>query len=238
MSNLKSTKRQSWLALIADDDPYAIDLVTTALDELGLRFVFASDGAEAVRLCGQQLPDIAILDGVMPQMRGTEVCSAIKSMPGGEYVPVMVLTALDSVNERVRALDGGADDYLIKPYHLEELRARVTSLLRIRELTLSLIEKNAQLTEVQEIMLQQERQLVVSQLAGTAAHQLGQPITAMLLNCHLLNELPKEDSRAKKALEAITLDLKRMSQLIEKLKDARAAKTEVYHSQHEILEIE
>ena len=224
--------------LVADDDPDARGVVCAALSTLGLTPLEACDGAQAAQLCGEVIPDMAILDLNMPGLKGTEVCTRIRKLPGGELIPIIMLTANDRVQDKVLAFQEGVDDYLTKPFHYQELQARVRALLRVRELNLRLAEKNERLEEIQEMLLQQERQVVLSQLAGTAAHQLGQPLSAIILNCYLLQNLSPSDLKYQKALSAITQDAKRMAEMLEKLKGANAAKTAAYHNDMRILDIE
>ncbi len=224
--------------LIADDDADTRAIVGSAIQMLGHDFIEAGDGAQALSLATQVKIDLAILDVMMPEMHGTAVCEGIKKLEGGEFIPVLMLTARDSVKDKVTALEGGADDYLTKPFHYQELQARIKALLRVRELNLRLREKNTELQAMQEKLVQQERQILVAQLAGTAAHQLGQPLSAIMLNCHLIETLPLGDERSKKALSAIKQDAKRMAELIEKLRNADASKTASYHGKTAILNID
>jgi signal transduction histidine kinase len=90
---------------------------------------------------------------------------------------------------------------------------------------------------MQEKVVEQERQLVVGQLAGTAAHQLGQPLSAILLNCYLLENLPKSDSKFIGALQSIKNDAKRMAEMIDQLRGVDASKKEGYYGNTEILSL-
>ena len=110
--------------------------------------------------------------------------------------------------------------------------------MRIRELNVSLSEKNDQLKAMQEKLVAQERAAVVNQLAGTAAHKLGQPLAAIMLNIHLVEKFKPQDEQYQKALSAIKLDSKKMAELIEKLRAADAGKMQSYHGKTEILDIE
>ena len=224
--------------LLADDDADTRAIVGSAIQMLGHDFVEAGDGAQALLLAKQVRIDLAILDVMMPEMNGNEVCEGIKKMEGGEFIPVLMLTARDSVKDKVSALEGGADDYLTKPFHYQELQARIKALLRVRDLNLRLREKNIELQAMQEKLVQSERQILVAQLAGTAAHQLGQPLSAIMLNCHLIETLPLGDDRSKKALASIKQDTKRMAEMIEKLRTADASKTSAYHGKTAILNID
>ena len=225
------------VALIADDDADALNLVRIGVTAMGFQIVEAHNGNEAIAQYDQHAPDIAILDLMMPGKSGSEVCQHIRASESGALVPVMILTACEKMENKVEAFDGGADEYLTKPFHFEELRARVRALLRMRELNLSLHEKNRQLMAAQEKIVEQERRLLVGQLAGTAAHQLGQPLSAIMLNCHLIDRLPAGDERAVKALAAIKQDAQRMVQLIEKLRNADPQRKEQYYADTDILDL-
>jgi len=223
------------LILVADDDDDARAIVAIGISALGYRVVEARDGIEAVEAFIEQRPAMAVLDMNMPGLTGSEVCKRIKGAEGGALVPVLMLTANETVQDKVSAFEGGVDDYLTKPFHLEELQARTKALLRVRDLNVRLAEKNAELVTMQEKLVQQERQTVVSQLAGTAAHQLGQPLSAIMLNCHLLERLPATDERYQKALQAVKADAKRMAEMIERLRAVDAKKIEQYHGEERIL---
>ncbi|MDT5153800.1 MAG: two-component system, OmpR family, response regulator MprA [Mycobacterium sp.] len=98
----------------------------------GYSVVLAQDGLEALEMIGSDRPDALVLDVMMPRLDGLEVCRQLRST--GDDLPILVLTARDSVSERVAGLDAGADDYLPKPFALEELLARMRALLRRRVL--------------------------------------------------------------------------------------------------------
>jgi DNA-binding response OmpR family regulator len=224
--------------LVADDDSDARAIVAIGVSALGFEVMEARDGTEALQVFTDRHPDLAVLDMNMPGLTGSEVCKAIKESESGALIPVLILTANETVRDKVSAFEGGVDDYLTKPFHLEELQARIKALLRVRELNVRLAEKNKELVAMQEKLVQHERQVVVSQLAGTAAHQLGQPLSAIMLNCHLLERLPSTDERFQKALHAVKADAKRMAELIERLRGVDAKKTEAYHGEARILNLE
>src|SRR5581483_10907632 len=116
--------------LVVDDDPKITQLLRRALSLEGYTVQTASSGAAAIEELQAHQPDLVILDILMPGMDGLEVCRRIRST--GD-TPVLLLTAKDDVADRVRGLDSGADDYLVKPFALEELLARVRALLRRHE---------------------------------------------------------------------------------------------------------
>ena len=216
MSN--ETKRH---ILIVDDDADTRAIVSGTLSVLGVDTSQAASGKEALQhFESNGLPDVVVLDVMMPDMTGFEVCKAFKEIPGAELVPVIMLTAKDSVKDIVLGLDGGAEDYLTKPFHYEELQARVRALLRVRELNLHLQQKNEELAAMQEKLVAKERQALVGELAGAAAHELGQPLAAILLNIHLMEKLASFEGQSEQALNAVKNDVKRMKSIVEDLQNA------------------
>jgi two-component system, OmpR family, response regulator MprA len=115
--------------LVVDDERAVRESLRRALELQGYEVELASDGAEALaRLAADGQPDAVVLDILMPGVDGLEVCRQIRRR--GNSVPVLMLTARDAVGDRVEGLDAGADDYLVKPFALEELLARIRALLR------------------------------------------------------------------------------------------------------------
>jgi two-component system response regulator MprA len=114
--------------LVVDDDRRLAASIRRALAYEGYRVSLAEDGPAALRSARESLPDLVILDVMMPGMDGAEVCRRLRA--GSVSLPIMMLTARDSIGDRVIGLDGGADDYLVKPFAYDELVARVRALLR------------------------------------------------------------------------------------------------------------
>ncbi|MGW5364427.1 response regulator transcription factor [Actinopolymorpha pittospori] len=114
--------------LVVDDDDAVRLALSRALARDGHEVAEAADGTAALEALGGGRPDAVILDVLMPEPNGLEVCRRIRAR--GDRVPILMLTARDLVEDRVAGLDAGADDYLVKPFALEELRARVRALLR------------------------------------------------------------------------------------------------------------
>lgn len=117
--------------LVIDDDEKITSMLRRGLAFEGYDVHTARNGAEGLSTVMTADPDLIILDVMMPQMDGFEVCRRLRE--GGSAVPVLMLTAKDEVENRVKGLDTGADDYLVKPFALEELLARVRALLRRKE---------------------------------------------------------------------------------------------------------
>src|SRR3954468_6063370 len=114
--------------LVVDDEPHVRDAVERALELDGYDVDQAGDGHEALRQVAAEPPDVVVLDVSMPAPAGLQVCRRMRS--DGDRTPILMLTARDAIGDRVSGLDAGADDYLVKPFALDELLARVRALLR------------------------------------------------------------------------------------------------------------
>jgi two-component system response regulator MprA len=114
--------------LVVDDDRTLRDAVRRALTLGGYEVRVAEGGYEGLARVTETRPDAIVLDVLMPDIDGLEVCRRLRS--DGDRTPILMLTARDAVNDRVAGLDAGADDYLVKPFDVEELKARVRALLR------------------------------------------------------------------------------------------------------------
>jgi two-component system response regulator MprA len=114
--------------LIVDDDQNILNMLKRALNYEGYQVIMANNGRDALQLLGQMLPDLVILDVMMPKMDGWEVCREIRKTY--DKLPIIMLTAKDEVENRIKGLDLGADDYVVKPFHLDELLARVRTNIR------------------------------------------------------------------------------------------------------------
>jgi two-component system response regulator MprA len=114
--------------LIVDDDRPLRDAVRRALSLAGYDVETSPSGGDALTRLGTTVPDAVVLDVGLPDLDGLEVCRRLRA--GGERVPVLMLTARDAVEDRIDGLDAGADDYLVKPFDIGELQARLRALLR------------------------------------------------------------------------------------------------------------
>jgi two-component system, OmpR family, response regulator MprA len=116
--------------LVIDDDPKIRSVVRRGLVYEGFRVVDAGTGEEGLEKARDQMPDLVVLDVMLPGIDGLEVCRRLRG--AGDEVSILMLTARDEVKDRVEGLETGADDYLVKPFSFEELLARVRALLRRR----------------------------------------------------------------------------------------------------------
>ncbi|WP_063747814.1 MULTISPECIES: response regulator transcription factor [Actinomadura] len=114
--------------LVVDDEPAVRESLSSSLEFEGYRVAGAADGVMALDQVEKEAPDLVVLDVLMPRMDGLTTCRRLRAL--GATMPVLMLTARDMVGDRVTGLDAGADDYLAKPFELDELLARVRALLR------------------------------------------------------------------------------------------------------------
>ena len=116
--------------LIAEDDGAIITLLRYNLEREGYRVLEAQDGEEALLVAAEEQPDLVVLDWMLPQLSGIEVCRRLRGRQETRNVPIIMLTARGEESDRIRGLDTGADDYLTKPFSMTELLARLRAVLR------------------------------------------------------------------------------------------------------------
>ncbi|MEM7345583.1 MAG: EAL domain-containing protein [Chloroflexota bacterium] len=162
---MAESDREKRTILIADDEVANLRLLSLYLDNAGFNVLTAEDGLESVRLAKTDRPDLILLDIMMPDLNGIETCYQLKQDPETKDIPVIFMTALADTEDKVRGLEAGAVDYLIKPAQRAEILARVNTHLTIRDLQKNLIDRNLQL-EVEII----ERKQAEKQLYHQAFH--------------------------------------------------------------------
>jgi two-component system, OmpR family, phosphate regulon response regulator PhoB len=118
------------LVLLVEDEPAQREVLSYNLAAEGFRVTTAVDGDEAMLLVGEEVPDLILLDWMLPNLSGIEVCRRLKLRPETRAVPIIMLSARTEEVDRVRGLETGADDYIVKPYSVAELIARVRAALR------------------------------------------------------------------------------------------------------------
>ena len=193
--------------LIVDDDEVSRETIATALARENVQLAFAASGAEALSTVAAGRVDLVLLDVMMPGMDGFEVCRRLKSDPALAPIPVILVTALDSPKDLLRGLDAGAEEFVSKPVHRTELRARVRSMLRVKR-------NYEQMRELSERMLRLHRQRDV--LTSFLVHDFKNPLAVIAMNAAvcLKRELPPpirqslaDVAGAASLLERMVLDL-------------------------------
>ncbi len=119
--------------LIVDDEPLNVDYLEQELEDLGYETVSAANGAEALEKVASERPDLVLLDVMMPVMDGFTACRRLKEDEATRLIPVVIMTALDAIDDRVKGIEAGADDFLTKPVDERELVARIRTALRHKQ---------------------------------------------------------------------------------------------------------
>jgi signal transduction histidine kinase len=166
--------------LVVDDDARGRRLLEGYLSGAGYRVTTCDGGEAALASIQREVPDVVLLDVMMPEITGYEVCRRIKLSPRTRLCQVMLVTALDGTPDRVQGLDAGADDYVSKPVRREEFLAKVRALLRARRLLLELEQARA------DLALRNEELQLKKTLAQTLVHDLKNPLSSILGNLDLL----------------------------------------------------
>src|SRR5580700_8213357 len=148
--------------LIVDDVPANVDVVLGFLNEAGYRVLVSDGGYRALEQLALTVPDIILLDLMMPGLDGIETCLRIKANQHWSQIPVIMMTAADELSKKLAAFAAGAVDFVTKPVQPEEVQARVQTHLQLRELQKSLEQKNQELAEEIELRLDAEKQLETS----------------------------------------------------------------------------
>jgi two-component system phosphate regulon response regulator PhoB len=116
--------------LVVEDEDALAALLQYNLDKEGYRVAIATDGEEALMQIDEQMPDLVVLDWMLPKVSGVEVCRRLRARAETRSLPIIMLTARGEETDRIRGLDTGADDYVVKPFSMSELAARIRAVLR------------------------------------------------------------------------------------------------------------
>lgn len=175
------------LVLVADDVEANVELLRDQLSALGCRLVHASDGPTALALAASERPELCILDismpagalGVPDRETGFEVCRRLKRDPRTARIPVIFISALNEASDRLKAIESGGDDFLLKPHNRHVLGARVRSLLKLKGATDALEESLRRLREMQQAR---------DDLTRMVVHDLKTPLTSMLATLEMVRD--------------------------------------------------
>lgn len=205
--------------LVVDDQPDNLRILSFMLREEGYQVRKALNGQMALTACQTLLPDVILLDIMMPDMDGYEVCQRLKASDKTCEVPVIFISALDDVVDKVKAFSVGGVDYITKPFQVEEVLARVANQLTIQQLYRQLTEQNTQLQKLNEELKRSNDEL--EQFAYIASHDLQSPLQAIVGYARIIEATYENhlDTDAKQYIANIVNAGWRMTQLIEDLLD-------------------
>ena len=187
--------------LIVDDAREIVLVLDRVLTKAGYETLTASDGNEALELARRELPDLLLLDWMLPGVEGIEVCRQLKADPQTRGIMILLVTGRGTVNQRVQGFDAGADDYIPKPFNNHELLARVRSALRIKRLTDELSERNRQLLKSQSELVRAEKMATIGLLASGIAHEFNN----IMAGISGYAQLAKRDEKHRERLIDVTL---------------------------------
>ncbi len=191
--------------MIVDDDPNIGLLVEMTLRKKGdFQITNCSSGEMALEKIAEDKPDIVLLDIMMPGMDGYEVCKIIKSSAETKYISVIILSARREMEDRIKGMDIGADDYIVKPFDPDELLSRIKARLRIQELEKELVDKKQLHT--------------VLSMAVTLQHEINNPLAGIMGNAEILNEWQSlSPHEVGECVAAISTQAARIRDLVHKL---------------------
>jgi sigma-B regulation protein RsbU (phosphoserine phosphatase) len=201
--------------LIAEDNETSRRMLEAVLVKWNYDVVSVCDGNEAwEKLQDTDAPRLIVLDWMMPRKNGIELCRELRSRHNAEPMYIILLTARDDKNDIVEGLSAGADDYILKPFDKEELRARIDVGRRMVELQNSLIER--------------EKLQVIFEMTGAICHELSQPMQAISGNCELILMSINENDPLYRSIKTIKEQVDRMGNITRKLKQVTRYKTKDY----------
>jgi len=171
--------------LIVEDNQENMDLLVYFLRPQGYEIFGVNNGLSALEKVEEEHPDIILLDIMLPKMDGYEVCGRLKKDPETKFIPIIMLTALKELKDKVKALEVGADDFLSKPFENVELLARVKSLLRLKDYHDELQSKNIELAEKNESLVGMDR--FKEDLTNLIIHDMKNPLFVIQGNLQMMS---------------------------------------------------
>ncbi|MBE9531535.1 MAG: response regulator [Proteobacteria bacterium] len=191
--------------LIVDDDQQSRMLLTLRVETDGYEAVCAEDGLDALDKLKERLPDLILLDLIMPRMNGYQLLKALKDDERTRYIPVLMITAMANADDRIKGLELGAEDFISKPYNMFEVSARIKAFLRTRGLQARLRES--------------EKMAVFGEIVDGIAHELRNPLTAIggLARRLAIGDIPEE--RTAEYAQRITSSVERMERMVQRISD-------------------
>lgn len=222
--------------LLVEDSPVQAAVICELLERQGYAARWKATLAEARETVRAGATDLLLLDRILPDGDGSLLCQELKANPETRDLPIILLTARDRVEDRVEGLLGGADDYVTKPFHQEELLARVHGCLRtlalqreLRRKAEELEQKNQELVATQTRLVQSERLAAIGEIGLAIRHEINNPLMTILGHAELLlshaESLPPE---VRKKLEVISKASLRIRDVVRRLEVLREDRTVEY----------
>ena len=220
--------------LIVDDNPDNIEVLKYKLERSArfeLQILEALSGEAAIEIATKEPLDLVLLDVMMPHLDGFEVCRRIKALKGEAFLPVIMVTAREDLGSKIEGFESGADDYIPKPFDLQELEARIKSMLRIKELQDELLRTTQRLVDA-------ERMAAIGEVAASVNHEINNPLCAIMLNAQLLQEEISSDPDGARARAAkIEENVDRIQAITQRIQELKDSGTTEYVSGEKMLDL-
>jgi len=201
--------------LVVDDEMVNRELLKELLKQnKEYKIIEADSGKEALKLVKKEMPDIILLDVMMPEMDGFGVCKKLKENKAYRAIPVLFITAMEKVKDKVKGFEIGAADYITKPINTDEVKARVKAHLRI---------KNAE-----DERLQAQQMETVKNMIVTYNHEMNQPLTVIMGYVDLLKDEVSGDNEKEELLKTIKEQATRVVKILDKIKSLEHVETKQY----------
>jgi len=198
--SINAFEYQDYTILIVDDNPTNLNVLVDYLEEYGFEIMIAKSGEIGLKRVKVTKPDIILLDVMMPGIDGFETCRQLKANEETRDIPIIFMTALDNVEDKVRGFELGAVDYVTKPIEQKEVLARINTHLSIRDLTYKLRAKIDELTQTRQDLVQSEKMASLGRLVAGFAHELNTPLgiavgsaSSLQDNSDAINQLLEQD---------------------------------------------
>ncbi len=221
--------------MIVDDVPLNRSFVRMLLEERNYRIIEAEDGQKALDLIKKDMPDLILLDIVMPNLNGFETLKIIRGTPELQHLPVILVSTVEEFSSKREGFLIGADDYIVKPFKPEELLLRVDVFLKIKKERDALVLKAVSLTESQREFLdhqndivEKEKEILLKQVYVTLHHEIRNPLTSVLIGSQILKEKFGKDTPEKKILVEIETCAKRIRDVMDALGELKSIVLEDY----------
>lgn len=227
--------------LIVDDNPDNVEVIKYKLQrskQFSLDVSIAYSGEDALKIAAEQELDLVLLDVMMPRMSGYEVCRRIKEIKKGSFLPIILVTAREDIDSKLQGFEAGADDYIAKPFDLQELEARIKAMLHIKALQDELRRANDELKRTSEKLVQAERLAAIGAVVASINHEINNPLCAIMLNAQLLrDEIDAKPESARERAAKIERNVERIQEITKKIQDLKDTVTTEYIPGEQMLDL-
>ncbi len=219
------------LILIVDDNPSNLQIVGNILREHNFKIAAVESGREALDFIAKKQPDLILLDILMPEMNGFEVCRAIKTKPETADIPIIFISVLYETDDKLKGFELGGVDYITKPFQELEVIARVRTHLTLMRQQKELKETLTKFRETQNALIELERKTTIAAMATTANHEINQELTVLFAQLDIF-EKSMESIHLSEQQQAMFSRLKQpilnISDILKKYRTSSNARIEKY----------